>query len=340
MAADSFDFLSNILQGIQLHQGVVEEATFHESWSVRNDGFPLHFYYLSRGECQLKMDCLESVVMNAGDLMVILRDCDKCFHCNPHRQIAPFKHFSDSKKKRSNVGSASNGLDGPNILVCGRFHFKKPGEIELLNLLPPFIQLKGVDGKAAPWLDGTLKLILDESTLSQPGRQAIVDHLAQIIFIEAIRSCLKTLPIKNSSWLMGLLDPDIGPVLELMHAQPEFPWTVASLAKRVCLSRSVFAARFKSVLLKTPFQYLLECRMQKACTLLSEGRDGIKKIASLSGYATEAAFSNAFKRWSGKTPGAFRRIAHGCGESPQDTLGHLSHDCETKAHVRQNAMPN
>jgi AraC-like DNA-binding protein len=83
---------------------------------------------------------------------------------------------------------------------------------------------------------------------------------------------------------------------------------VAALADRVCLSRSVFAARFKSLLSKSPMQYLFDCRMQKACAMLSEDRYGIKEIASHVGYATEGAFSNAFKRWSGQSPGSFRRL--------------------------------
>jgi len=47
--------------------------------------------------------------------------------------------------------------------------------------------------------------------------------------------------------------------------------------------------------------------MRKACDLLAEGRYGLKQIATRVGYATGAAFSNAFKRWSGTTPGAYRR---------------------------------
>jgi AraC-like DNA-binding protein len=54
-------------------------------------------------------------------------------------------------------------------------------------------------------------------------------------------------------------------------------------------------------------QYLMERRMQKACELLAEGQYGIKQIASQVGYASKAAFSNAFKRWNGQSPQAYRR---------------------------------
>jgi AraC-like DNA-binding protein len=107
----------------------------------------------------------------------------------------------------------------------------------------------------------------------------------------------------------ALMDPDIGPALRLIHAQPELPWTVALLADRVCMSRSVFADRFKSMVSLSPIRYLLECRMRKACALLMEERYSIKQIAGMVGYASEAAFNSAFKRWNGVAPGRFRRDA-------------------------------
>jgi AraC-like DNA-binding protein len=103
------------------------------------------------------------------------------------------------------------------------------------------------------------------------------------------------------------IDPDIGRILELMHAQPELPWTVASLADRICISRSRFAERFKALLSKSPIQYLFEHRMAKACALLTEDHYKIKEIAARVGYSTEAAFSKAFKRWSGMAPGTCRK---------------------------------
>jgi AraC-like DNA-binding protein len=127
--------------------------------------------------------------------------------------------------------------------------------------------------------------------------------------IQTIRTSLTALPDGRGKLFAALMDPDIGPVLGLIHAQPELSWTVASLAERVCMSRSVFAARFKALVSKSPIRYLLECRMRIARALLSEGRYSIKEIAGLVGYATEAAFSSAFKRWSGQAPGHFRHNA-------------------------------
>jgi AraC-like DNA-binding protein len=47
--------------------------------------------------------------------------------------------------------------------------------------------------------------------------------------------------------------------------------------------------------------------MQKAEDLLREGNINPSEIASLIGYQSEAAFRKAFKRETGRTPGAIRK---------------------------------
>jgi AraC-like DNA-binding protein len=91
-----------------------------------------------------------------------------------------------------------------------------------------------------------------------------------------------------------------------MHHRSEVPWTVASLAEEVGLSRSAFAARFTQLVGEPPLGYLTRLRMQKAATLLREGAT-LAKASSLTGYASEASFSHAFRQWAGVAPSAWRK---------------------------------
>ncbi|NQT13786.1 MAG: helix-turn-helix transcriptional regulator, partial [Planctomycetes bacterium] len=95
--------------------------------------------------------------------------------------------------------------------------------------------------------------------------------------------------------------------LALIHRQPERAWTVAELAKRATMSRSAFSASFLSVLGKPPVRYLREHRMQLASRLLDAPSLGLKEIASRVGYDSVSAFSAAFKRHFGTSPGDYRR---------------------------------
>ncbi|HXR90314.1 MAG TPA: helix-turn-helix transcriptional regulator [Steroidobacteraceae bacterium] len=75
------------------------------------------------------------------------------------------------------------------------------------------------------------------------------------------------------------------------------------------MSRSVFAERFTSLIGQPPMHYLALWRMQVAAQHRREGRGSIAQIAFEVGYDSEAAFSRAFKREFGASPGIWRRQA-------------------------------
>ena len=152
-----------------------------------------------------------------------------------------------------------------------------------------------------------LRLVTRKSSSSQFGGQAIVDHLVQIIFIQAVGDFATGMPENNGGWLGAVMDPDIGPVLAAMHGRLEWPWTVALLAKRARMSRSVFAAQFKTLLSKPPQQYLLECRMRKACELLVDGEDEIKRIREPRRIHVRGGLQQRLQTLERHGTGAYRR---------------------------------
>ena len=174
----------------------------------------------------------------------------------------------------------------------------------LAGSMPSVGILRGVEGGQCLGR-ASFRIAIHERVSARPGGQSIIDNLVQVIFIETMRASLVAL--RHSRGLASLADPDIGLALKLMHTAPHAPWTVAVLADRVGLSRSVFAAKFKTLISRSPMQYLFDYRMSLARDLIAEGRSGVKQIAAQLGYATRDAFSIAFKRWSGLAPGAYRR---------------------------------
>src|SRR6202023_932481 len=117
---------------------------------------------------------------------------------------------------------------------------------------------------------------------------------------------LARVPDDGGGFLSALCDPGTAAALGAMHSRSEAPWTVASLAKEVGLSRSVFAARFTQLVGEPPLGYLTRLRMQKAAILLREGAT-LAKASHLTGYAAEASFSHAFRQCAGVAPGAERK---------------------------------
>jgi AraC-like DNA-binding protein len=73
------------------------------------------------------------------------------------------------------------------------------------------------------------------------------------------------------------------------------------------MSRSAFAARFTELVGEPAMQYLLRWKMHTALQWLKESDAPLSQLANKLGYESEAAFSRAFKRLMGISPGAARR---------------------------------
>ena len=98
----------------------------------------------------------------------------------------------------------------------------------------------------------------------------------------------------------------MGRALAALHGSPARDWTLESLCREVGLSRSALAERFTQFVGQPPMQYLASWRMQLAANHLRAGTESVAEVAGLVGYESEAAFSRAFKRAVGTSPGQWR----------------------------------
>jgi AraC-like DNA-binding protein len=99
----------------------------------------------------------------------------------------------------------------------------------------------------------------------------------------------------------------VGRGIALIHRAPARAWTVSSLAAEVAMSRSAFAARFTELVGEPPMHYVARWRMHVALASLREDGATLGELAMRLGYQSEAAFSRAFKRFIGVSPGSVRR---------------------------------
>jgi AraC-like DNA-binding protein len=110
---------------------------------------------------------------------------------------------------------------------------------------------------------------------------------------------------RHEGWLRAIFDPQIGTALSAVHDKVDNLWTVGSLAEAAGMSRSAFAIRFKELLGQTPLEYVTEWRMQKGMQLLERRDRKLLDVARAVGYESDAAFSKAFKRVVGYSPGEY-----------------------------------
>ncbi len=83
--------------------------------------------------------------------------------------------------------------------------------------------------------------------------------------------------------------------------------SVAQLADVACMSESHFHIMFRNVVGITPHQYLIQARLKEAARLLRHSQSPLNDIAEQTGFTSQSALGNAFKRYFQLTPGQFRQ---------------------------------
>ncbi|OYU37741.1 MAG: AraC family transcriptional regulator [Pseudorhodobacter sp. PARRP1] len=212
----------------------------------------------------------------------------------------------------STAGGSVARLNGGGAfsVVSNRFGLSGRQSGFLLGMLPPIVHIRDAKGRAA--LFWSIQRIMAELRDPQPGGFLIVDHLAHLILVEALRLHLADAATARIGWLFALADEQISRALQAIHGNPERGWTVQDLAKLAGMSRSAFALKFKTMVGTSPMGYLAHWRMALASHRFTTSRDPISTVAQSLGYESEAAFSTAFKRIMGHAPRRYSREAVSC----------------------------
>lgn len=190
-------------------------------------------------------------------------------------------------------------------LLCGAVRFHHPAVKGVVDALPPVLHvtppLTGPD-----WITGTLALMAAEARTLRPGGEAVITRLADVLVIQAIRHWIEHDPAARSGWLGALRDPQVGGAIARIHRDPARPWTVATLADELAMSRSALSARFTQLVGEPVMTYVTRWRMHLAVAALNDEPVTVGELAERFGYRSEAAFARAFKRVIGASPGAVR----------------------------------
>jgi transcriptional regulator GlxA family with amidase domain len=176
----------------------------------------------------------------------------------------------------------------------------------VLNGLPSVFKVNIRTDRSGQWLESSIMHLLEEITSGHVGTEAMLAKLSEALFIDTLRRYVAGLPEQQMGWLAGTRDPIVGKSLSLLHSRIAEPWTIASLADEVGISRSALVERFTRYLSEPPMTYLTRWRLQLAARSLESTSRGVAEIAADIGYESEAAFNRAFKREFGQPPGRYR----------------------------------
>jgi len=97
-------------------------------------------------------------------------------------------------------------------------------------------------------------------------------------------------------------------VLDYIEDRIAAPIAIKDLAGHVQISHFYFSRLFRNTVGKSPGQYILDRRMERAKRLLKEADADLTAIARLTGFSSQSAFASAFALRNGITPSRYRRM--------------------------------
>jgi AraC-like DNA-binding protein len=317
------DALSDVLKSVRLEGAVYLNAEFTAPWCVRGEcglasvrerlahaEHVAFFHFLIEGSCKVRLaDGTEVLDAVAGDLVLFPQEGRHLMGSDLH--LAPMEteglidpggaEDADFVQMRHGGGGAVTRF------VCGYIACSRSVFRPLFEALPRALRIPIGDGPAAVLLRELSRLGVRESSASRPGAESMLAKLSELMFVEAMRRYVETLPPEGKGWLAGVRDAHVGRALALLHVEPGRAWTVDELAQAAALSRSALAERFVALVGEPPIQYLKRWRLALAAQALRSGGEAIARVAERSGYESEAAFSRAFKREFALSPAAWRK---------------------------------
>jgi AraC-like DNA-binding protein len=313
------DALSDVLRAVRLTGAIFFDIHAGEPWvaetpagkSIVGAMFPgsehlICYHAITRGHCWAALEGEEPIRLAAGDIIVLPHGDTHVLSSTPglrrRPNMAAYRMPRDGKLPLTIFVGGAQGDSAQ--FVCGFLGCDERPFNPLLAALPRVFQVHAAPGGA---LDSYVKFALAESGERRVGGQSVLGRLSELMFVDVVRQYIETLSPNRVDWLAGLREPWVGRALTLLHRSPSKPWTLRNLARAVGLSRSALAERFTRFVGQPPMQYLTHWRMQLASNDLRQRGEALAEIASRVGYESEAAFSRAFKKALGISPGAWRR---------------------------------
>lgn len=325
----SLDMLSDVLRTVRLRGAVFFYVSGGRQWAaeapdtreIARAVMPgaehvMQYHVVTGGHCWAGVVGQPPARLGPGDIVLFPQGDAHVVSSAPGMRADPnVAWYREAKLDPLPISIAYEGTDGPQpappghsgltTVVCGFLSCDLRPFNPLIANLPRMLCLHAADESS--WVVPFLQQAVAESHARRPGSDAMLGHMSEMLFVDAVRRYIDSLPAEGTGWLAGLRDRFVGRALALLHERPAEDWTLDELGRQAGLSRSALHERFVQFVGPPPMQYLAQWRMQLASGLLRSSSATVAAIAAEVGYDSEAAFARAFKRLVGLPPATWRR---------------------------------
>ncbi len=302
------DSLSLILDDLYFEEVAFASTTNLAPWCWQlctPGGATAHM--ITHGRAWLLREGADPLILETGDMVVLPSGLHHRIQDQPHSAATPSDLWPQMRDaldmQQVMAGHSANACQ----VITAHARFDVDMAAPLIRALPPSMHIRGLGEAPPPWLAVGLQFLALEMQSRRPAQQAILNRMGDILFMQCIRDHVESVAEGSGNWLAALKDKALSAALAHIHQDPRRNWTVPELAQEACLSRSAFAERFTQTMGEPPLTYLTRHRMRLAARHLGRTVLPVSKVANLVGYASETAFSQAFKREFGMPPTQWRQ---------------------------------
>ncbi|MFB9317746.1 AraC family transcriptional regulator [Cryptosporangium minutisporangium] len=306
------DAFGDLLRGMRAQGSLFGSTTLSPPWALHFvDGAPLTLCTVLGGGGWIVPEGRPPEQLRAGETLIVRGPAPFTFVDEIGTRAEPIacgEHCATPEQggtryRRGWSDTCGGAGDDATTLIVGAYPVRGEISRRLLDALPVVLRVGSGGGTHA-----ALDHLAAEAAADTPGQQVVLDRLLDWMLVCALREYFERPGGEPPAWYAAQRDPVVGDALRLLHAEPEAPWTVSSLADRTGVSRSTLAKRFADLVGEPPLTYLAHWRMTLAADLLVERESAtIAEVARAVGYTDAFAFSAAFKRIRGVSPSEFRR---------------------------------
>jgi AraC family transcriptional regulator len=136
-----------------------------------------------------------------------------------------------------------------------------------------------------------------------------------LFFLDSISTTLASYLLRHYSAASAVFENSTGGLapsvlrrsIEFIQTHLEGNLRLSDLAREAKISTSHLVRSFRQSTGKTPYQYLLHQRIERARSLMRDHRTPLTEVALASGFADQHHLARVFRRITGVTPSSYRR---------------------------------
>ncbi|OQW71244.1 MAG: AraC family transcriptional regulator [Proteobacteria bacterium ST_bin11] len=289
------DALTALVNTLNLHAKLVYSGGVCGRWLMdHNSETSVWFHLISKGQGFVHSPRWPTpLALDSGDLILFL----------PHAARHFLSYSAEHLPETADDTRLTPWLDGETGFVCGEIELAAPKSL-LWQALPAEIVIR--QNQAGNVLARIIELAITEASAQRFGSDSVVERLCDSLFVLVIRYCIEEGLVREGVFA-AMQDKRLATALALIHQQPWHAWTLAELCSRAGVSKTVLSEKFAALIGHSPIEYLTIWRLQIAAHWLIEPNMSVERVAERSGYESVPAFSKAFKRHFGVSPGTFLR---------------------------------